>query len=276
MFSPYYRRALARDARALADDHCALNVCLYGPAGRRWTMTERGRRHAARSRTAFGIGPSRMAWQEGCLDLQVDEREPITGRRVRGRVLVQARGLCDFAAALDRDGRHRWGPIAPCARLEADFDRPGCRWSGNAYVDTNEGDEPVERAFRRWDWLRTAPAADGATTVLYDVVQADGATRLIARRFGPDGSSAALPVDAPRQVLPPGPLWRVDRRVRSVDTRTQVRRTLEDTPFYARSLLQLPQRGGGTVEAVHETLDVGRLVHPLMQMLLPVRMPRRG
>ena len=238
-------------------------------------MTERGRRHAARSRTVFGVGPSRLAWQDGCLEVQVDEREPITGRRVRGRVRVQTSGLSTFAAALDAGGRHRWGPIAPCARVEVDFDRPGWRWAGSAYVDTNEGDEPIDRGFRRWDWLRTSRTPDGGTTVLYDVVQADGATRLIARRFEADGSCAALPVDAPRQPLPPAPWWRVDRRLRSVDAAAQVRRTLEDTPFYARSLIALPQPGGGAVEAVHETLDVGRLVHPLVQRLLPVRMPRR-
>ena len=276
MFSPYYRRAFARNPQVAADDHCALNVCLYGPGGRRWTMTERGRRDVARSRSAFAIGRSRLAWQDGRLEIQVEEREPITGRRVLGRVCVQPRGLSHFAAALDGEGRHRWGPIAPCARVELDFGRPGQRWAGAGYLDSNEGDEPVERAFRRWDWLRTAPAADGATTVLYDVVRADGATRLIAQRFAADGSSTALPVDAPRQVLPPGPLWRVDRRVRSADASARVRRTLEDTPFYARSLLSLPQRGGGAVEAMHETLDVGRLVHPLMQAMLPVRMPRRG
>ena len=69
-------------------------------------------------------------------------------RRVRGRVRVHPQGLCRFVAPLDAAGRHRWGPIAPCARIEVDLDRPGLRWRGHAYLDSNEGDEPVDRAFR--------------------------------------------------------------------------------------------------------------------------------
>ncbi|MFO1328691.1 MAG: carotenoid 1,2-hydratase [Rubrivivax sp.] len=238
-------------------------------------MTERGRRHVRRDRHSFDVGPSQVLWRDGRLELHIDERGPLLGRRVRGVVRVIPQGLSTFDATLDLEGRHRWGPIAPCARVELALDQPAQRWSGSGYLDTNEGDEPIERGFRRWDWLRTASAADGGTTVLYDLVQADGRTRLIARRFAADGSSAALPVDAPRQPLPPTTWWRVDRQLRTVEPRARVRRTLEDTPFYARSLVELPQRGGTRVDAVHETLDIARLTHPVVQAMLPVRMPRR-
>ncbi|MFN5903357.1 MAG: aminoacyl-tRNA hydrolase [Novosphingobium sp.] len=42
VFSPYYAWAHGR-GNGDPDDHCSLNVCLYGPGARRWTMTERGR-----------------------------------------------------------------------------------------------------------------------------------------------------------------------------------------------------------------------------------------
>ena len=45
---------------------------------------------------------------------------------------------------LDGAARHRWSPIAPCARIEVALDRPASRWSGVAYCDTNEGDAPLE------------------------------------------------------------------------------------------------------------------------------------
>ena len=113
--------------------------------------------------------------------------------------------LTTFHAALDARGRHRWGPIAPCARIEVDLQAPALRWQGHAYFDSNEGDEPIERGFTRWDWLRTA-APDGSTAVIYDVQPRDtkrgGASRLITRRFSPDGSSSEFEA-SPRQRLGP-------------------------------------------------------------------------
>jgi carotenoid 1,2-hydratase len=51
--------------------------------------------------------------------------------------------------------------------------------------------------------------------------------------------------------------------------------TLEDTPFYARSLLRT-RLLGEEVTAVHESLDVPRLVSLPVRLMLPWRMPRRG
>jgi len=55
----------------------------------------------------------------------------------------------------------------------------------------------------------------------------------------------------------------------------QVVRTLEDTPFYARSVVRT-QLCGQTVEAMHETLSATRFASPMVQALLPFRMPRRA
>lgn len=277
MFSPYYRRAL-QGTRGQADpeEHCAINVCLYGPGvlGKHWTMTERARRHVARGPRTFRVGPSALRWDGRSLCIDINERTCPLPRRVQGRVIVQPQALSRFSAALDSAGRHRWAPIAPCARIEVALDAPAQRWKGTAYVDSNEGDEPIDRGFARWDWLRTAPAGDGSIAVIYDLRQREGAPRLIARHFAPDGQCTPFDPGA-AQRLPPSRLWRIGREVRAAGP-VQLRRTLEDTPFYARTLIGLPLPDGSLVDAVHETLDARRLRFALVQRMLPFRMPRVG
>jgi carotenoid 1,2-hydratase len=238
-------------------------------------MTERGARHVQRERAHFVVGPSRMTWDGSALEIELEERSVPWARAVRGTLRVRPHALTRFAAPLDAQGRHRWAPIAPCARIEVDLQAPALRWQGAAYLDSNEGDEPIERAFTRWDWLRTA-SPDGSTTVIYDV-QAPGAqaAAFIARRFDADGSDRTVDVSPSRIALAPAPLWRIARHVRAREG-TRVLRTLEDTPFYARSLIEMPVATSiGTREAaVHETLDVERLRLPAVQAMLPWRMPR--
>ena len=104
--------------------------------------------------------------------------------------------------------------------------------------------------------------------------QRGGASRLITRRFSPDGSSSECEA-SPRQRLAPSTLWRIARQVRAAEP-PRVLRTLEDTPFYARTLIEMADGRGQRVPAVHETLDVPRLVSPIVQAMLPFRMPRRA
>jgi carotenoid 1,2-hydratase len=239
-------------------------------------MTERGRRHVARDARQFRIGPSALRWNGQSLEIDVDERATPLPHRVRGRITVHPLGLTRFRADLDAAGRHRWGPIAPCARLEVALDAPALRWAGHGYLDSNEGDEPIERAFDRWDWLR-APLPDGRCAVVYDARDHAGRERLIAARFDAQGHAEPIALP-PRQALPPTRWWRIAREARTEATGTAaptVQRTLEDTPFYARSLLGL-HLDGHPVEAMHETLDLPRLTHPVVQRLLPWRMPRRA
>jgi carotenoid 1,2-hydratase len=254
----------------------ALNVALYGRDTPRWAMTERGRGQLARSASDLVIGPSRVHWDGQVLQVDIDEVCTPLPRRVRGRVRVHPQGLSRFVTPLDAAGRHRWGPIAPCARIEVEFDRPMLRWRGHAYLDSNEGDEPVDRAFRAWDWSR-ATLRDGSTAVVYDLrpsVAAGGTERLIAQRFDPDGSSQ--PFEPPPRRRLPRSRWGLTRTQRSDEgTPLQVQRTLEDTPFYVRSVLAGTLLGEPVI-AVHETLHVPRLVSLPVQLMLPFRMPRRG
>jgi len=247
-------------------------VALYSRNAKRWSMTERGASHNHRERDQFTIGPSQMRWDGTALHVNIDEVCVPIPRRIRGRIRVEPEQLFNFSTALDATGHHRWGPIAPQARIEVDLQQPGQRWSGHAYLDSNEGDEPVERAFTEWDWSR-ARLKDGSTAVLYDVEpeQTDRG-RLLALRFERNGE--VTPFEAPPQNHLPRTAWRIERRIRS-ESAVQVREQLEDTPFYQRSTLS-HRLLGEDVTSFHETLHVPRLVSPVVQAMLPWRMPRRG
>jgi len=276
----------------VAQEHCALNVCLYSPGRSRWTMTERGARHVRRSATEFRIGPSALHWDDGELTILIDEIANPLPRRVHGTVRVRTQALSSFVTSLDDAGRHRWGPIAPCARVQVRLDAPGLDWEGHAYLDSNEGDEPISEPFTTWDWMR-APLRDGSCVVAYDIRQREGrAERLIATRFLPDGSQQPVQLGPRIGLAPTG--WRIGRHLRGpapgdsasaadephdghaiAPQSARVLRTLEDTPFYARSMVQA-HLCGEEVVAMHETLDARRFASPLVQALLPWRMPRRG
>mgnify|MGYP006276512597 FL=1 len=255
------------------ENHVCINVALYGQGGHRWAMTERGRAGLSRSHDHFSVGPSHLRWTGSHLELQFDERECPWPRRLRGKVLIHPRSFTSFETNLDEGGRHRWGPIAPCARVELELADGRLAWKGSGYVDANSGDEPIERPFRLWDWSRAA-LADDRTAVMYDVRARTGGDRVISRLFHPDGRSEPLEVP-PRQELP-RTAWRLCRSTRSEASGppARVTQTLEDTPFYVRDVLSSTLMGQ-TVTSVHETLDTNRLRAWPVRMMLPFRMPRR-
>ncbi len=271
VFSPYYAWAQRGGKQPSADNHCALNVALYSRGAKRWAMTERGQRHCNRTTHEFQIGPSSLRWDGQSLVIDIDEVGMPIPQRIRGTVRVHPQGLFNFSTPLDAAGRHRWGPLAPHARVEVDLAHPGQRWQGHAYLDSNEGDEPIAKAFTEWDWSR-GQLKDGSTAVLYDTEPKSIDGRLLALRFGTDGS--VTPFDAPPSQRLPRTAWRIDRRMRS-DGPVAVLQQLEDTPFYQRAMLQA-QLLGESVTCFHETLNVPRLVSPVVQAMLPWRMPRRG
>ena len=228
-----------------------------------------------RDREQFSIGPSQVRWMGDHLRIDIDERGAPLPRRVRGTVRVYPAALCRFSTALDRDGRHRWGPIAPGARVSVALEHPHVEWQGEGYLDSNEGDEPVDRPFLGWDWSR-ARLRDGSTAVLYDLEDIAGGRRVIAERFMPDGSHQ--PFLPPPRVQLPGTLWQVDRHTRAdvppdAARAARVTQTLEDTPFYARSMVDM-HLCGERVTAIHETLTPQRLKAWPMRFMLPWRMPR--
>jgi carotenoid 1,2-hydratase len=252
-------------------NHCALNVALYGRTARRWSMTERGVNQCARTATDFRIGPSQLHWDGQCLTIDINEVGMPIPHRIRGQVRIHPQRLFNFSTALETSGRHHWGPIAPRARIEVMLDKPALHWRGQAYLDSNEGDEPIERGFRRWDWSR-GDLSDGSTVVVYDLQPDDPDSDVLALRFMPNGQ--VLTVVAPPQKRLPRTGWLIERRMRS-EGPVQIVDQLEDTPFYQRCVLRC-QLLGEPVTCFHESLDVPRLVHPLVQGMLPWRMPRRS
>jgi carotenoid 1,2-hydratase len=266
VFSPYY----AWSAWADPLDHCAVNVALYGAAGKRWAMTERRRSALQREDNVLSIGPSRLAWQHGALTVRFDEVTAPFPRRVRGTIRLYPSALTGAAFSLDTDGRHVWRPLAPRGKVEVELEDPACRWRGNGYFDMNSGSEPLERAFCGWDWSRAHLPGD--TLIFYDVTRRVGAPLQLALRVGSNGAVAHT-APPPRVALPPTG-WRMPRTARgAASDPPRVMRTLEDTPFYSRSML-VGHYGGEPAEIVHESLSLDRLRSPIVRAMLPFRMPR--
>lgn len=270
VFSPYYawrRRSGPADPTAF----CAVNVALYGPAGR-WAMTERGAGPRARASDHLAIGPSQISWDRGRLTIAIDEIAVPIPRRVRGTVTVTPTSAPSRPFHLDADGHHRWRPIAPAARVEARFTVPDLSWSGHGYCDTNDGDRPLERDFLTWNWSREVRSAGGR--IHYDARRVDGGRTTLALGLQPDGRLA--PIGAPAPVALPRTGWHVTRETPAAEGhRPKIIMGMEDAPFYARAVVSTDW-GDGPATFVHEALSLPRFSNPVVQAMLPFRMPRRA
>lgn len=251
----------------MPEDHCCINVALYGPKSR-WTMTERPRGQMTRDAAHFRVGPSALRWEDGALTITIDETAVPHLGPVRGTVRLVPEALTAVEAQLDAGGRHHWRPYAPLSRIEARFERPGLAWHGHGYLDSNRGDRALEADFSYWNWSRSR--TETGATIFYEADRRDGSHLSLALGFGPDGSCAE--VARPPVVALPGTLWRVRRQTRSEAPAT-VMRKLEDAPFYARAMLET-RLGGARAETVHETLDLDRYATRWVKSLIPWRNPR--
>ncbi len=269
VFSPYYAAARRRGG-ADPENHCAINVALYGQGPQRWALTERGQRALQRGANSFAVGPSSLAWNGTSLDIRIAEMSVPIPRRLSGQIRIHPPALTQHSYQLDPEGRHRWWPVAPDCRVEVAMREPGLRWAGRGYFDSNWGSEALEDGFSDWDWSR-APLPGGGCTVLYDKRLRNGSARSMALQFSSSGEVTELPLPA-HSPLPGTAIWRIPRATRS-DSPARVSRTLEDTPFYARSLVDMSILGS-TVTAFHESLSLDRFSRRWVQALLPFRMPR--
>ena len=268
MFSPYYAWARRR-GRGDPVHHCALNVALYGET-KRWAMTERPRGSIERLANSFSVGPSSVSWDGDALTIRIDEITVPFPSRLRGTVRVHPAAVTQQNFVLNEDGNHRWWPIAPRARVQATFDDPSLRWLGDGYFDTNTGDAPLEDGFTTWQWSRAA-MRDG-TAILYEADKRGGGVAELALKYDASGSFEQF--EPPPRVALARSGWRMARSTRS-DTPdgTKVDRTLEDAPFYARSIVS-GHLLGEPVTMMHESLSLDRFRNPLVQAMLPFRMPR--
>ena len=161
----------------------------------------------------------------------------------------------------------------PAPRAQVDVDLGGLRWSGPGYLDSNTGDAPLKRAFRRRHWSR-APLAGGDSVVFYDLDRVAAAPLQLGLRFGANGQIDTNEPPAAAALAPTR--WGIARGARAdAGTAPRLLRTLTRAPFYARSLLHA-QWLGERVGVMHECLSRSRFDTPWVQAMLPFRKPNRA
>jgi carotenoid 1,2-hydratase len=266
-FSPRWASARRRDPSASSLDFSTFNVSLRSGDRGCWALTERGRGAVRRGPDHLAIGASEMEWQGERLVVRVDERSAPWGSPVRGTVRLTPLATSEIAVDLDPSGLHSWSPRIPAARIEVDFQEPRVRFTGVGYLDMNRGTVPLEDTFSSWSWSRVS---DGErTAIAYDVVVRDG--RHCARAFGAErGDPLTAIAVAPRFALP-STRFGLARAGRSEAEPMEVLRTLEDGPFYARSLVRATLDGRRAL-GMHETVSLERFRAPWVRFLVPFRM----
>jgi carotenoid 1,2-hydratase len=271
VFSPYYAWSRRRGSGDPLN-FCAMNVVLYAPGRKHWAMTERGRGAVRQEPTRLTIGPSAMSWDGTSLLVDIDEVTAPRPSRIRGTVGVTPPGIANRTFELDAGGRHRWRVIGPGSQVEVRLEKPDLHWTGTGYLDTNDGDEPMEDRFATWNWSRAHLGRE--TFVFYDVVGRGEPPRGLALRYDEAGRLTEF---APPPVAPlKSGLWGVARATRAEPGfDAKVERSLEDAPFYTRSVVS-SHLEGQAVTAMHESLSLDRFRAPWVQAMLPFKMPRRN
>lgn len=251
-------------------DHCAINVVLYEKGRRHWAFTERSSSSVERTPRLLRVGPSRLAWEDSVLVGRFDERRVPGFGRIRGSFRLTPLHLFGIPHELDARGRHRWWAIAPVSRIQVDFQEPRLSFSGTGYHDANTGTRPLESDFTSWQWSRVD--LPDSTAVLYDVQRLQGEPLALSRAFTSTGE--IRDVQAPVNNTLPRTFWRAGRSIRSGQgAPARVIRTLEDSPFYARSLVQTGI-GGREARAMHESLSLTTFTRPWLQHMLGYRIRR--
>lgn len=251
--------------------HCAVNVSVWQKNRYLWAFTERGQKAVARSPERIDIGPSNLSWDGNEFRVELSEWAWPIPRRVQGQIRIIPTGLGSRSILLDGAGWHRWRPIAPHATVEVQLDRPFMRWTGHGYVDQNTGMEPLEDTFSSWTWSRARLQRE--TAIFYDLERRKEGGLSVAMRARSDGSIEEMHEPPPIAVCSPT-RWQLARSTRADDGRPpQLLRTMEDGPFYARSLWQ-SQVLGETATVLQESLDLDRLGRPWSRVMVPYRNPR--
>jgi carotenoid 1,2-hydratase len=266
VFSPYYAWA----GWQRPENHCAFNIALYDGKKRYWAMTERRADRLETSPQCLRIDQSSLRFTPTALIADLHETSTPWRRPIRGRITIPLPASFGPFHDLDPHVRHQWRPLNPHMRVKIEMDEPRMHWTGHGYCDMNRGAEPLERAFRQWQWSRAR--LDQESIVFYDLLRRDGSRHALALRYHENGSMKAF-TPPPLTRLPTSG-WRMRRLTRSDrGAAATCLRTLEDSPFYTRSILDVPLFGQRAI-AVHESLDLDRFRSPIVRAMLPFRMPR--
>lgn len=288
-FSPAYGRARelashksAAGVSLAALDYCALNVAIYDLQSSRaraknvWSLRERSISEGDRSAHELQLKTSCVAWNGDALVVDVDERTTPFGRPIRGRVTLRPEVLPGHKHILDFDERHAWWPVAPLAKIEVDLREPDVRFVGSGYHDANAGSVPLEASFDTWSWARARTDGGGVRKrekafVTYDILDTEGRSTSVAWSIDTRGRLVSLEPSSRLGRLPTS-TWGLAREARSdAGHQARVLRSLEDGPFYARSLVATTL-GGERVTAMHETLAADRLARGWVRFLAGFRM----
>jgi carotenoid 1,2-hydratase len=266
-FSPRWARARQRDPNASSLDFSAMNVAVRSGSSSAWALTERGRASVGRCRERLTIGSSTMAWEGGDLVVRIDERSAPWGTRVRGTIRLVPQAESDLSVDLDPSGLHTWSPRIPVAHVEVELEDPRVRFRGTGYFDVNRGAEPLEETFSSWSWSRTS--TEDRVAIAYDVTMRDGRERSSAFS-GERGRD--LVASAPDALVDlPATRFGLMRSLRSEGSGIEVVKTLEDGPFYARTVVGTTL-GGQRAIGMHETLSLERFRSAWVRFLVPFRM----
>lgn len=266
-FSPRWARARERDPAASSLDFSAMNVALRSGSSSRWVLTERARGSVARSADHVAVGSSEMTWQGDDLVVRIDERSAPWRERVRGTIRLVPLAHSDLVVDLDPRGLHTWSPRIPIARVEVDFEEPRVHFRGTGYFDMNQGAGPLEGTFASWSWSRVS---DGRrVAIAYDVAMRNGASR--ARTFAGSRGQALVPALHEAVVELPTTRFGLTRTARAEAGPITLVRTLEDGPFYARSVVSTTLDGSRAI-GMHETVSLDRFRSAWVKFLVPFRM----
>lgn len=282
VFSPYYKWA-RRHGDADPLNHCSINVVLYGRDANRWCMTERHRGDIQRGPNQFMIGPSGLHYAPasdttGTLCIDINEKSAPLPLAVRGRIVVDVALQRQHHFSLDKAGQHQWWPAGPNSRINVDLCTPALHWNGDAYVDMNWGDCPLDESINYWCWSRLR--TESGTRIFYDVHERQATATDIE---GSPDTAHALSIDNRGNIaqlpstdmiaLPRTRWWRMPRHTRRTDSAPKILETLEDTPFYSRSAVTT-RLNGTQATGIHESVSLARFSQPVVQAMLCCRMPR--
>ena len=266
VFSPTYFRARRRHIAADPTAHCGFNVVVHGERGSSWAFSEYRGTEVERSADRLVLGRNQIDRSEHGLRVIVDERTSPWGRPLRGQIRLESPMWMPDQFALDDAGRHVWWPVAPQATIHVDLEQPKLRFVGTGYHDSNRGIEPLEQAFSRWTWSRSTDA--GGTSLLYDVTASDGVDRRLGLRYG---GGAVEPIEPSAMTGLGRSRWGLSRHTRvAPGGHARLQRTLVDTPFYARSIIETDLAGAPAI-GIHEVVDLERFARTTTQLMLPFR-----
>jgi carotenoid 1,2-hydratase len=108
--------------------------------------------------------------------------------------------------------------------------------------------------------------------VTYAVTLPDDTKLNLTREYSPDGAMENIVTSA--AIAVPATRWGIERACySSANAAPTVAATLESGPFYVRSMINTEWLGE-PITAVHESLSLTRFAKPIVQAMLPFRMPR--